>query len=87
MFTDFAIKLRKINLPDLALQFATKSAALCPDDSHASFNVARLFYELGRYEEAEEFIDKALELENDLSPALRLSNIIKECIRRKAQNR
>lgn len=87
MFTDFAIKLRKINLPDLALQFATKSTTLSPDDSHAFFNVARLYYELGRYEEAEGFIDKALELESDLSPALRLSNIIKECIRRKVQNR
>lgn len=87
MFTDFAIKLRKINLQDLALQFATKSTTLSPDDSHAFFNVARLYYELGRYEEAEGFIDKAIELENDLSPALRLSNIIKECIRRKAQNK
>lgn len=87
MFTDFAIKLRKINLTDLALQFATKSTTLSPDDSHAFFNVARLFYELGRYEEAEGFIDKALELESDLSPALHLSNIIKECIRRKVQNR
>lgn len=87
MFTDFAIKLRKINLQDLALQFATKSTTLSPDDSHAFFNVARLYYELGRYEEAEAFIDRAIELEKNLAPALRLSYIIKECIRRKALNR
>lgn len=87
MFTDFAIKLRKINLHDLALQYATKSTTLSPDDSHAFFNVARLYYELGRYEKANDFINKSLELEEDLAPALRLSYIIKECIRRKAINR
>lgn len=87
MFTDFAIKLRKINLHELALQYATKSTTLSPDDSHAFFNVARLYYELGRYEEANGFIDKSLRLEKDLEPARRLSSIIKECIRRKAQNK
>lgn len=87
MFTDFAIKLRKINLHELALQYATKSTTLSPDDSHAFFNVARLYYELGRYEEANGFIDKSLKLENGLEPARRLSSIIKECIRRKAQNK
>lgn len=87
MFTDFAIKLRKINLHELALQYATKSTTLSPDDSHAFFNVARLYYELGRYEEANGFIDKSLMLENTLKPALRLSSIIKECIRRKAHNK
>lgn len=87
MFTDFAIKLRKINLHELALQYATKSTTLSPDDSHAFFNVARLYYELGRYEEANGFIDKALKLEYNLKPALRLSSVIKECIRRKAQNK
>lgn len=87
VFTDIAIKLRKINLPDLALQSSTKCTKLSPDDSHAFFNVARLYYELNRYDEANEFIDKALELEADLAPAKRLSYVIKECIRRKAHNR
>lgn len=87
VFTDIAIKLRKINLVDLALQSSTKCTKLSPDDSHAFFNVARLYYELIRYEEANEFIDKALELEPDLAPAKRLSYVIKECIRRKATNR
>lgn len=87
VFTDIAIKLRKINLVDLALQASTKCTKLSPDDSHAFFNVARLYYELSRYDEANEFIDKALELEADLAPAKRLSYVIKECIRRKAHNR
>lgn len=87
MFTDFAIKLRKINQHDLALIAAERCTKLSPDDSHAFFNVARLCYELGRYEQANDFIDKTLALESDLAPAVRLSGIIKECLRRKAINR
>lgn len=87
MFTDFAIKLRKINQHDLALIAAERCTKLSPDDSHAFFNVARLCYELGRYEQANEFIDKTLALESDLAPAVKLSKIIKECLRRKAINR
>lgn len=87
MFTDFAIQLRKINQHDLALVAAIRCTKLSPDDSHAFFNVARLFFELGRYEKANEYIDKTLSLENDLAPAIRLSGVIKECLRRKAINK
>ncbi len=87
MFTDFAIQLRKINQHELALSSATRCTKLSPDDSHAFFNVSRLYYELGRYDEANRFIDGALELESNLEPALRLSEVIKECMRRKAKNR
>ena len=87
MFTDFAIQLRKLNLHDLALSAAIRCTKLSPDDSHAFFNVSRLYFELNRFEQANEFIDKTLELENDLVPAKKLSVIIKECLRRKARNR
>lgn len=87
MFTDFAIQLRKINQHDLALVAAIRCTKLSPDDSHAFFNVARLYYELGRYEKANEYIDRTLNLEHGLAPAVRLSAIIKECLRRKAINK
>lgn len=87
IFTEFAIQLRKINQHDLALVSAIRCTKLSPDDSHAFFNVARLYYELGKYEKANEFIDKTLILEPDLEPALRLDGIIKECLRRKAINK
>lgn len=87
MFTEFAIQLRKINQHDLALVSAIRCTKLSPDDSHVFFNVARLYYELGKYEKADEFIDQTLNLEPDLEPALRLNEIIKECLRRKAINK
>ncbi len=87
MFTDFAIQLRKLNLHDLALSAAIRCTRLSPDDSHAFFNVSRIYFELNRFDQANEFITKSLELEPDLAPALKLSAIIKECIRRRARNR
>lgn len=87
MFTDFAIQLRKINQHDLALVAAIRCTKLGPDDSHAFFNVARLYYELGRYEKANEYIDKTLSLESSLAPAKRLSDVIKECLKRKSKNK
>lgn len=87
MFTDFAIQLRKINQHELALSSATRCTKLSPDDSHAFFNVSRLYYELGQYDEANHFINGALKLESNLEPAVRLSDVIKECMRRKAKNR
>ena len=86
-FTDFAIQLRKLNLHDIALAAAIRCTKLSPDDSHAFFNVARLYFELNRFEQANEFIDKTLQLEQDLIPAKKLSFIIKECLRRKAMNK
>ena len=87
MFTDFAIQLRKINQHELALSSATRCTKLSPDDSHAFFNVSRLYYELGQYDEANHFINGALKLESNLEPAVRLSDVIKEYMRRKAKNR
>lgn len=87
MFTDFAIQLRKINQHELALSSAIRCTKLSPDDSHAFFNVSRLYYELGQYDEANHFINGALKLESNLEPAVRLSDVIKECMRRKAKNR
>ena len=87
MFTDFAIQLRKINQHELALSSATRCTKLSPDDSHAFFNVSRLYYELGQYDEANHFINGALKLESNFEPAVRLSDVIKECMRRKAKNR
>ncbi len=86
-FTDFAIQLRKLNLHDIALAAAIRCTKLSPDDSHAFFNVARLYFELNRFEQANDFIDKTLQLEQDLIPAQKLSFIIKECLRRKAMNK
>lgn len=72
MFTDFGMDLRKSQLNDLALTSFRRALELSPDDSHALFNVGRALYELGKYREADEYLDRALNLEPDLACARRL---------------
>ena len=77
MFTDFGMDLRKSQLNDLALTSFRRALELSPDDSHALFNVGRALYELGKYREADEYLDRALNLEPDLACARRLKKKIR----------
>lgn len=72
MFTDFGVDLRKSRLNDLALSSFQRALDLSPNDSHAMFNVARALYELGKYDEANQYLDRALAIEPNLDCARRL---------------
>ena len=85
MFTDCAIQLRKIHQNELALTFAMRCTDLSPDDSHTYFNVGRLYYELREYRPSGSYLEKALELEPDLAPALRLYEIVQNILARVAK--
>ena len=60
MFTDFGIDLRKGKLPESALAHARRVLVLAPDDVHAHFNIARVYYSLDRLAEAEQHLLTAL---------------------------
>ncbi|MCH5276508.1 MAG: tetratricopeptide repeat protein [Desulfovibrionaceae bacterium] len=77
MFTDFGVDLRKSRLNDLALTSFQRALELSPNDSHALFNVGRALYELGQYQEAGQYLDKALALEPNLDCAKRLKEKIR----------
>lgn len=77
MFTDFGVDLRKSRLNDLALSSFQRALDLSPNDSHAMFNVARALYELGQYDEAGQYLDRALAVEPDLDCAKRLREKIR----------
>ncbi len=76
IFADCAVKLRKIQELDLAIAFALRSTQLSPRDSHAFFNAARLFFEVKEYQEAVNYLNRALDLQPDLSVAQRLLSMI-----------
>jgi tetratricopeptide (TPR) repeat protein len=65
MFRDFGVALRKKNLPDLALPFCQRVLELAPDDDHAHFNLARIFFILEQYNKAIKHIHTAMELNAD----------------------
>ncbi len=81
-FTDFAIRLRKLKQPQLSLKFALLSTELSPADSHAFFNVARIYYELKQYNEAFDYLQKALSLEPTLAVAKKLMSILTPIIQK-----
>ncbi len=81
-FTNFAIQLRKLHQNDLAVQFALRCVDLSQGDSHAHFNVGRLYFELRRYDDAAIYLKKALNLEPELKVAAKLLNIVTHLIER-----
>ncbi|MEG1610826.1 MAG: tetratricopeptide repeat protein [Bilophila sp.] len=72
MFTDFAIDLRKSSLPALATRHYQRAVELAPEDCNAHFNLARIYYETGKFDKAEEHLHTALELAPDFAFATRL---------------
>lgn len=72
MYTDFAIDLRKSSLPALAVRHYQRAVELAPEDCNAHFNLARIYYETGRLDKAEEHARIALKLAPDFDFAARL---------------
>jgi tetratricopeptide (TPR) repeat protein len=69
MFSDFGIDLRKGKQPKIALAHAKRAISLAPGDSHAHFNIARIYYVLDKLDEAEQHLLAALEFSPDLEYA------------------
>jgi tetratricopeptide (TPR) repeat protein len=69
MFTEFGINLRKGKLPEIALAHAKRVLSLAPGDSHAHFNIARIYHALGKLGEAEQHLLAALEFSPELEYA------------------
>ena len=69
MFAEFGINLRKGKLPEIALAHAKRVLLLASDDSHAHFNIARIYHTLGKLGAAEQHLLVALEFSPDLEYA------------------
>ena len=71
MFRDFGVQLRKHAHPETALHFSHRVVRLAPGDDHALFNMARVLYDLRKFDEAEQLLEKAMKM-NAAEPAHRL---------------
>ena len=79
MFAEFGINLRKGKLPEIALAHAKRVLSLAPGDSHAHFNIARIYHALGKLGEAEQHLLTALEFSPEMEYAKDfLAHIAKE---------
>ena len=84
MFAEFGINLRKGKLPEIALAHAKRVLSLAPGDSHAHFNIARIYHTLAKLDEAERHLLTALEFSPDLECARTFLAYIGKERRRKA---
>lgn len=77
VFAGFGADLRKQKLPAAALQHQLKVVELSPDDDHALFNVARVYYDMGDIGNTIRYLNKAISLNKDLEAAHRFLEYIR----------
>jgi tetratricopeptide (TPR) repeat protein len=68
MFSEFGLAMRKRKLLVLSTQFHEKAHALSPKDEHILFNLARVFYESGKYDKAKICLEEALAIAPEFKP-------------------
>lgn len=65
MFADFGIALRKNALLELSLACCKRVLDISPDDDHAHFNIARILFEMGQLDDAEQHLLTAQSINSD----------------------
>lgn len=76
LFNEFGIKLRENGMYDQAVEYYTRALELCDWDDHLLFNIARAFFEKENLDSSYDFLNKALEVNPDLSEAKRLKSYL-----------
>jgi len=76
IFNEFGITLRKTKMYDEALANYMKALEISPQDENLYFNIARLYYDLGELEKAQEWLEKALNINPDFREARQFKDIL-----------
>lgn len=87
MFRDFGVQLRKQSQPDTALRFSRRVVKLAPGDDHALFNMARVLCDLRKFEEAEQLLAQAMQIDASEPVYRRLRDYIMREKRRAPRSR
>ena len=78
MFNGFGKTLRKRNEPEIALKHYLKAAELSPEDDHLAYNIARVYYDLGKIADCKRWLQRALGVNPQLSPALQFLKVLEK---------
>ncbi|WP_187170421.1 tetratricopeptide repeat protein [Salidesulfovibrio onnuriiensis] len=85
LFNEFGISLRKGRMFNEAARYYARALEFCVDeDEHLYYNLARVFYEQGDWNKCFENLKAALEINDNLTPALGLCRLIDALYRDKA---
>jgi tetratricopeptide (TPR) repeat protein len=76
LFNEFGIELRKAKMQEEALANYQKAITISPRDEHLYFNVARLYYDKMEWDNAIEWLEKALEINPNFIETEKLKSLI-----------
>ena len=77
-YNRLGIALRKMGRFETAESYYLKALPLAPEDPNLHFNVGRLYLEWARWDKAQEYGDKAAELNPEFAEAKKLSNFARK---------
>ena len=76
IFNEFGITLRKTKMYDEALANYMKALEISPQDENLYFNIARLYYDKEDGSKAQEWLDKALNINPDFREARQFKDVL-----------
>lgn len=68
-FNEFGMSLRKNGYHQESIQYYSKALDVNGQDEHLHFNMARVFFDMGKMEECKGYLQKALDVRNDFQEA------------------
>ena len=76
IFNEFGIELRKASMTEEALSNYLKAITISPQDEHLHFNIARIYYDKEKWDNALDWLHKALEINSHFSDAQKFESLI-----------
>jgi tetratricopeptide (TPR) repeat protein len=76
IFNEFGIELRKANMTEEALGNYLKAITISPHDEHLHFNIARIYYDKEEWDNALDWLHKALKINSHFRDAQNFETLI-----------
>ena len=78
LFNEFGINLRKSGMQDQAVEYYSRALEMTADDENLHYNMARAFFEKGRFDDCAEHLKKSIELNPGHDEAKRFYEWLKD---------
>ncbi len=78
-FNEFGMNLRKNGYHNESIQYYSKALNVNSTDEHLHFNMARVFFDMGKMEECRRHLHKALEIRSDFQEATLFLKHCQQC--------
>ncbi|MFW5490500.1 MAG: tetratricopeptide repeat protein [Desulfovibrio sp.] len=76
MFNEFGINLRKNKMAEQAVEYYKRAAEFTKNDENLQYNIARAYFDQGRFADAKTYCEKALTINPDLDEAKKMIELM-----------